>query len=272
MAAPSTNEVVSGAESDRRRGRDGTTAEELLRARAALPPRSAAAEELGETVVRMYAPVARREARRYRGRGESMDDLEQVAMLGLTRAVAYYDPDYGKPFLSYLLPTVTGELKRHFRDNTWDVRVPRKHQEKRGELNRFTGEFAQEHGRGPTTSEIATALDLDEHTTDDLLSASRAYSALSLDAPCGTGEEDAPSLGDTIGEGDGAAEGIEDHEAVREALARLPERERRIVQMRFYGNRTQTQIADAVGLSQMHVSRLLSTTLKELRADLAVAD
>ncbi|WP_017555713.1 SigB/SigF/SigG family RNA polymerase sigma factor [Nocardiopsis baichengensis] len=267
MTAPPTNDIPAGP----RKPAQGATAEELLKARADLPPRSAEAEALSAMVVDMYAPVARREARRYRGRGEPMDDLEQVAMLGLTRAVAYYDPDYGKPFLSYLLPTVTGELKRHFRDNTWDVRVPRKHQEKRGELNRFTVEFAQEHGRSPTTGEIATALDIDERTTEDLLNASRAYSALSLDAPCGTGE-DAPSLGDTIGGGDGGQDGVEEHQAVREVLGRLPERERRIVLMRFYGNRTQTQIAEVVGLSQMHVSRLLSATLEDLRQDLVGAD
>ncbi|WP_017537503.1 SigB/SigF/SigG family RNA polymerase sigma factor [Nocardiopsis halophila] len=267
MTAPPTNDIPAGP----RKPAQGATAEELLKARADLPPRSAEAEALSAMVVDMYAPVARREARRYRGRGEPMDDLEQVAMLGLTRAVAYYDPDYGKPFLSYLLPTVTGELKRHFRDNTWDVRVPRKHQEKRGELNRFTVEFAQEHGRSPTTGEIASALDIDERTADDLLNASRAYSALSLDAPCGTGE-DAPSLGDTIGGGDGGQDGVEEHEAVREVLGRLPERERRIVLMRFYGNRTQTQIAEVVGLSQMHVSRLLSATLEDLRQDLVGTD
>lgn len=267
MTAPPANGVPVGAHASAQ----GTTAEELLKARADLPPRSARAEALSAMVVDMYAPVARREARRYRGRGEPLDDLEQVAMLGLTRAAVSYDPDYGRPFLSYLLPTVTGELKRHFRDNTWDVRVPRRHQEKRGELNRFTVEFAQEHGRSPTTGEIATALGIDERAADDLLNASRAYSALSLDAPCGTGE-DAPSLGDTIGGGDGGQDGVEDHEAVREVLGRLPERKRRIVQMRFYGNRTQTQIADAVGLSQMHVSRLLSVTLEELRQDLVDAD
>jgi RNA polymerase sigma-B factor len=245
------------------------SAEELLTELAGLPADAPEAEAIRARLVQMYAPLARREARRYRNRGEMLDDLEQVAMLGLMKAIAGFDPGFGKPFISYLLPMVTGELKRHFRDRTWAVRVPRKHQEKRSELNRFTSEFSQRKGRAPTTAEIAEALELDVEETVELLDAASAYSALSLDAPRGSEEEDDASLGDSLGSIDSDLEHVVDREALKAALANLPAQRRRILLLRFFGNKTQAEIAQVIGVSQMHISRLLKQTLADLRAEMA---
>jgi RNA polymerase sigma-B factor len=220
-----------------------------------------------DELVRLYMPLVRREARRYRNRGEPMDDLYQVGMLGLMKAIKGFDPSYGKPFVAYLLPMVTGELKRHFRDTTWAVRVPRVHQERRSELNRVIAEFTQKHGRTPTTREIADALEMDLESAIELIDASSAYSALSLDTPFGD-TEDESALGDTLGVADGDLETVVDKTSLKDALDRLPERERRVILLRFFGNKTQSEIAADVGLSQMHVSRLLSQTLRQLRREL----
>ncbi|MFC4562418.1 SigB/SigF/SigG family RNA polymerase sigma factor [Nocardiopsis mangrovi] len=246
------------------------SAEDLLGDLARLAPRHTPgdadkAARIRTRVVEMYTPLARGQARRYRGRGEPAADLEQVAMLGLMKAISGYDPGHGKPFISYLLPTVTGELKRHFRDTTWAIRVPRKHQEKRAELNRFTEEFTQEHGRTPTTPETAEALGLDVRETNELLEAATAYSALSLDAPRGTDDDGDPdTLADALGEHDDDLQRVIDREALKAALATLPDRRRRIMLMRYFGNKTQSEIAGTIGVSQMQISRLIRQTLDEL--------
>ncbi|NYE47239.1 RNA polymerase sigma-B factor [Spinactinospora alkalitolerans] len=209
----------------------------------------------------------RRIARRYRNRGEPEEDLRQVAMVGLMQAIRDFNPDFGKDFISYALPMMTGEVKRHFRDRTWAIRVPRKHQEKRAELNRVTASFTQRNGRSPTISEIAKMLEMSEEDTIELVDASTAYSALSLDVPYGADEEE-KTLGDTLGDVDADLESVVDRAALRPALAALAPRERRILLLRFAGNKTQAQIAQQVGLSQMHVSRMLSATLRKLRAEL----
>ncbi|TQN31769.1 RNA polymerase sigma-37 (RpsB/SigB) subunit [Haloactinospora alba] len=220
-----------------------------------------------QELVELHVPVVRRIARQYRHRGEPEEDLKQVAMVGLIQAIRNFDPDYGKEFISYALPMMTGEVKRHFRDRTWTVRVPRKHQEKRSELNRVTASFSQEYGRSPTVSEIAARLELSTEQTLELIDAASAYSALSLDVPYGSDEED-KTLGDTLGEYDSELENVTDRATLRSALAELPPRDRRILLLRFAGNKTQAQIAERVGLSQMHVSRTLSATLAELRKKL----
>ncbi|GLU45854.1 SigB/SigF/SigG family RNA polymerase sigma factor [Nocardiopsis ansamitocini] len=225
-------------------------------------------ERIRGELVELHLPLVRREARRYRNRGEPMDDLCQVGTLGLMKAIRGFDPSFGKPFVAYLLPMVTGELKRHFRDTTWAVRVPRAHQEKRSELNRVVAEFTHKEGRTPTTKEIASALELDVEQTIELIDAASAYSALSLDMPFGEADDET-ALGETLGSTDHALESVVDKEALKGALDRLPERERRVVLLRFFGNKTQSEIATDVGLSQMHVSRLLSQTLRRMRRDLA---
>lgn len=249
-------------------GREQESAEHLLTRLQDLPEESEAAASIREQVARAYAPVVRREAARYRNRGEPYEDLQQVASLGLMKAIAGFDPGYGKPFVSYLLPMVTGELKRYFRDNTWAVRVPRKHQEMRSELNRVTLELSQRLGRDPRTSEIAEAMGLNQAEASELMQTSRAYSALSLDRPQQDEEGQDTTMADALGSFDRELEGVADRVALKEAIARLPQRERRILLLRFFGNKTQSDIASIVGLSQMHVSRLLNGTLSRLRADL----
>ncbi|QBI54502.1 SigB/SigF/SigG family RNA polymerase sigma factor [Streptomonospora litoralis] len=224
-------------------------------------------EEIYRNLVDLHAPVVRRIARRYRNRGEPEEDLRQVVTVGLVQAIRDFKPDYGKEFISYALPMMTGEVKRHFRDRTWAIRVPRKYQEKRPELNRVTSSFAQEHGRSPTVAEIAERLEMSVDDTLELIDASSAYSALSLDVPYGAEEED-KTLGDTLGEEDHELENAADRASLRPALATLSPRDRRIVLLRFAGNKTQAEIAQIVGLSQMHVSRTLSASLAKLRKQL----
>ncbi|GAA3732841.1 RNA polymerase sigma-B factor [Spinactinospora alkalitolerans] len=258
----------SGADTAPPVPRPRTSPENLLAALAEMPADAPDAARIRSTLAEIYMPLAHREARRYRSRGEPFDDLYQVAMLGVMKAIKGFDPGYGRPFVSYLLPMVTGELKRHFRDATWAVRVPRKHQEKRTELNRFTIEFTQSRGRAPTTAETAEALGMDTDAAVELIDAATAYSALSLDAPYGDRQEEDTSLGDTLGQADHALESVVDREALQAALAELPARRRRIVLLRFFGNKTQAEIAEALGISQMHVSRLLAQTLDQLHASL----
>nr|WP_270072910.1 SigB/SigF/SigG family RNA polymerase sigma factor [Streptomonospora mangrovi] len=224
-------------------------------------------DEIYRNLVDLHAPVIRRIARRYRNRGEPEEDLRQVVTVGLVQAIRDFNPDYGKEFISYALPMMTGEVKRHFRDRTWAIRVPRKYQEKRPELNRVTSTFAQEFGRSPTVAEIAERLEMSVDDTLELIDASSAYSALSLDVPYGAEEED-KTLGDTLGEEDHDLEGVADRASLGPALATLSARDRRIVLLRFAGNKTQAEIAQIVGLSQMHVSRTLSASLAKLRKQL----
>ncbi len=218
-------------------------------------------------LVELHAPVVRRIARQYRNRGEPEEDLRQVATVGLIQAIRDFNPDFGKQFISYALPMMTGEVKRHFRDRTWAIRVPRKYQEKRPELNRATAAFEQHHGRSPTVSEIAEMLEMSHDETIELIDASSAYSALSLDVPYGADEEET-TLGDTLGDADHLLETVADRTALRPALNSLTPRDRRIVLLRFAGDKTQAQIAEQVGLSQMHVSRRLSAALANLRTQL----
>nr|BFE58135.1 hypothetical protein GCM10020063_026610 [Dactylosporangium thailandense] len=219
-------------------------------------------------IIELYLPLAGHLAARFRNRGEQQDDLVQVATVGLIKAVDRFDPTHGAAFIGYAIPTITGELKRHFRDHCWDVRVPRRVQETRLRINRVAGELTQRLGRSPTVADLAAALDVSEEDVIEALDAGRAYRALSLDAPATTEADGPTDLGNMLGEPDSALERFETREALRPLLARLPEREQRIIAMRFFGNRTQTQIAAELGLSQMHISRLLAKTLHTLRGQL----
>lgn len=231
-----------------------------------VPEHSEEAHRICARLAKIHAPVVEREARRYRDRGVSHEDLRQVARVGLMKAIRGFDHGRGKPFMSYLLPTMTGELKRHFRDNTWAVHAPRAHQERRSELNRFTTEFTQRYSRSPTFAEIGAHMGLDAKATGEMLGACSAYSALSLDRPYGTNDEgEETMLGDSIGSADPGIELAVDREALKQALVGIPLRERRILLLRFFGDQTQAQIAETMGCSQMHVSRLLNSTLARLR-------
>ncbi len=247
------------------------SAEELLSELGRLGEGDPGADRLREQVVVLYQPLINKIARRYGGRGEPLEDLKQTAMVGLVKAVRGYDPDRGKPFISYLLPTVTGEIKRHFRDHTWAVRVPRRHQENRVKLRRVTGEFQQAHARTPTIAELAQEMGLSESEISELTQVSESYRSLSLDAPDSSdadGQEGA-RLEDHLGSEDEALERVVQRESLKPALARLPERERRILMLRFFGDHTQSEIADRLGYSQMHVSRLLAGVLEQLRQEVS---
>ncbi|GAA2914484.1 hypothetical protein GCM10010517_80920 [Streptosporangium fragile] len=243
------------------------TAEELL-AEMVLPEVSEErAERLRERIVEMHRPLALEIARRYRYRGEPLEDLLQAAYVGLMKAINGYDPTLGHAFRGYAVVTMTGEVKRHFRDRTWAIRVPRVYQERRAELNRLVADLSQVLGRSPTVAELAAKMNISEEDVLLTLDASAAYSALSLDAPLGT-DDDAAALGDVIPDEDDALGFLVDREAVKPLIDKLPAREKNILLLRFFGNMTQAEIAAEFGISQMHVSRILRKVLDQLREEL----
>jgi len=231
---------------------------------AGLPPERR--QEARDDLVRFALPFAGRLARRYRGRGEPLEDLEQVARLGLVNAVDRYDPERGS-FTAYAAITIVGEIKRHFRDKGWAVRVPRRLQELKLSLTKAISDLAQREGRAPTVSELAEHLQMSEEEVLEGLESANAYSTVSLDAP-DSGDEDAPAVADSLGMVDDSLEGVEYRESLKPLLEKLPAREKRILLLRFFGNMTQSQIAAELGISQMHVSRLLARTLAQLREGL----
>jgi RNA polymerase sigma-B factor len=220
-------------------------------------------------LIELYIPLAEYLARRFRNRGEQFDDLVQVANLGLIKSVDGYDASRGAAFTSYAIPMIVGELKRHFRDKGWDVRVPRRLQELRLEITKISGDLAQDLGRSPTVADLAARLDVSEEEIIEGLDCGQAYRAMSLDAPVGNdGDAGQTGLGDLLGGLDPDLETVEHRESLRPLLAKLPAREQKIIAMRFFGNLTQSQIAAELGISQMHVSRLLAQALRILREGL----
>ncbi|MFI6942287.1 RNA polymerase sigma factor SigF [Streptomyces sp. NPDC050418] len=235
-----------------------------------LPDGSAEYAELRNQLVRMHLPLVEHLARRFRNRGEPLDDLTQVATIGLIKSVDRFDPERGVEFSTYATPTVVGEIKRHFRDKGWAVRVPRRLQELRLALTTATAELSQQHGRSPTVHELAERLGISEEEVLEGLESANAYSTLSLDVP--DTDDESPAVADTLGAEDEALEGVEYRESLKPLLEDLPPREKRILLLRFFGNMTQSQIAQEVGISQMHVSRLLARTLAQLRERLLVEE
>ena len=217
------------------------------------------------TLVVEHMGLARQLAGWYAGRGQAMDDLVQVASLGLVHAAQRFDPAYGKQFHSFAIPTILGELRKHFRDHAWAARVPRGLQETSLEVQRASAEVSQSLGREATPADLADHLGL---TQEEILLALRATrearSSHSLDHPIG----DDGSVADLVGGVDPALESVELRPGLRDALARLPEREQEILRLRFYGEQTQSQIAEQLGISQVHVSRLLTHALVTLRGDI----
>lgn len=220
-------------------------------------------EELRDTLVTEHLPVAEHIARRFSHRGESQEDLTQVATLGLINAVDRFDPERGVDFLSYAVPTIMGEVRRHFRDTGWAVRMPRRLQELHLSVSSAISSQSQELGRAPTPSELAAHIGISKDDVYKGLEAGNAYRSASLDELL-TDTDEIP-LGDAIGERDSELAEVENREAIRPLLDELDERERRILLMRFFRSMTQTQIAEQIGISQMHVSRLLARTLSWLR-------
>jgi RNA polymerase sigma-B factor len=267
--ATSTADLADAVGEPRWSARDRTRERALLATVAELPeddPRRAAARD---EIVTMHLPLASFLARRFRDRGESIDDLTQVATIGLLKAVDRFDPERGVEFSTFATPTMVGEIKRHFRDKGWAIRVPRRLQELRISISRATAELSQSSGRSPTVAELAAHLGVTEDEVLEGLESAQAYATLSLDATVGDGTEEGTALADTLGEHDPKLAEVEARQTVDPLLGALAPRERAIVQMRFYENLTQAQIAERVGISQMHVSRLLAKSLAQMRTSLA---
>ncbi|MEU5862608.1 SigB/SigF/SigG family RNA polymerase sigma factor [Nonomuraea sp. NPDC047529] len=247
---------------------DEMTAEQLL----AEMNRPEASDEhkarIRERVVTMYDSLVTEVTRRYRHQREPMEDLRQAAYVGLMKAINGFDPELGHEFRGYAMITMVGEVKRHFRDRTWAVKVPRVYQERRLELNKATADLTQRLGHSPTVSELAAHMNITEEDVLLTMDASTAYSALSLDAPVG-GDNDGADLGDFLPSQDDSLDTLLGKYAVKPLIDALPSRERNILLMRFYGNMTQSEIAAEFGISQMHVSRILRAVLTRLRTALS---
>jgi RNA polymerase sigma-B factor len=259
-----SEDPLSVAARDDRAVPDRARARELFERLAAMPEGSPERERLRGTLVELHLPLVEYLARRFRNRGEWLDDLTQVATIGLIKSIDRFDLERGVEFSTYATPTIVGEIKRHFRDKGWAVRVPRRLQELKLSLTKAIGELAQREGRAPTVSELAAHLQMSEEEVLEGLESANAYSTVSLDAP-DSGDDDAPAVADSLGIVDEALEGVEYRESLKPLLERLPPREKKILLLRFFGNLTQSQIAAELGISQMHVSRLLARTLTQLR-------
>ena len=220
--------------------------------------------KLREQLVEQYIGLVEFLARRFRNRGEPLEDLVQVGTIGLLKAIERFDLDREVEFSTYATPTVVGELKRHFRDKGWAVRVPRRLQELHLELSKVVSELGQEIGRSPTVVEIAEYTGQSEETVLEGLEIAQAYNFTSLDAPIDV-EDGTTSFADQLGSHDEQLENLEYRASLAPEMEKLPERERRILYLRFYKGLTQSEIADRLGISQMHVSRLLNRTLMRLR-------
>lgn len=218
-----------------------------------------------ERLIEMYMPLARSLAKRYRGASEPMDDLVQVANLGLINAIDRYDPSRGTPFVGFASPTILGELKRHFRDRAWTVRVPRALHDRMAEVERAVTAQTSRLQRSPTVSEIASETGLEELEVLEVLEAGRNRRALSIDRPAEGEEEDETAPGDWLGAIDENFELIENRAALSDVLPTLEERERHVLKLRFVDELTQSEIAERIGFSQMHVSRILRRTLERIR-------
>jgi len=231
---------------------------------AATTPGSVEHAVARDALINRCIPLADHIARKFSGRGEPFDDLSQVARVGLVHAVDRFDLSRGSNFLSFAVPTIMGEVRRYFRDNTWAMRVPRRVKETHLRIGAAVDQLSQRLGRSPTAKEIAAELEVDPDEVTQAVIAGNAYQPTSIDA-ASVGRDSDASLLDTLGEEESQFDRVEEYIAVRPLLAGLPERERRILTMRFFESMTQTQIAAQLGISQMHVSRILAKTLARLR-------
>lgn len=252
-------------------GREGPNAyddlEPDLRRLAAMDADDPERAPLRDRLIAEFLPLVYNLAARFRSRNHSLEDIEQAGMLGLVKAVDRYDPDSatGGP-LGYLVPSVRGELLRHLRDHSWALRVPRDLKDRSVGVNRATATLTQQLGRAPRPSELAEELDTPVSEIVETLQALESYRPTSLDSPSPDGET---TLGERLGQDDSDLELASLRGELRARLDELPARERRILLLRFYGNKTQSEIAAEVGLSQMHVSRLLARSVATLREALS---
>lgn len=241
---------------------------DMFRELAGVAPDSTEFQRQRDKIVERCLPLADHIARRFEGRGEPRDDLVQVARVGLVNAVVRFDVDAGSDFVSFAVPTIMGEVRRHFRDNSWSVKVPRRLKELHLRLGTATADLSQRLGRAPTATELASELGMERDEVVEGLVAGSSYNTLSIDTGGGSDDDDARAIADTLGDVDAGLDRIEDREALRPLLEALPERERMVLVLRFFESMTQTQIAERVGISQMHVSRLLAKSLARLRDQL----
>jgi RNA polymerase sigma-B factor len=218
-----------------------------------------------EQLVTRFLPLARQLARRYQRGGEQLDDLVQVASLGLLKAIDRFDPARETAFSSFAVPTILGELKRHFRDKGWSVRVPRDLQELAVKVDRVADEMSRELGRSPTPMEIAERTSTTLEQVLEAREASAAYRAVSLDRPRTDDEDDSESYADAMGGEDPGFRLAEDAATVERLMRVLSDREREVLRLRFEEDLTQSEIGDRVGVSQMHVSRLIRQSIARLR-------
>jgi RNA polymerase sigma-B factor len=219
-------------------------------------------------LVTLHLPLVEHCARRFRNRGEPFEDLVQVGTIGLIKSIDRFDLDRGVEFSTYATPTIIGEIKRYFRDKGWAIRVPRRLQELRMQIGATTAELTQTLGRSPTPRELAEAIGCSVEDIVEGIESSNAYATLSLDATDDGGEDTGVSMLEMMGLDDEGLEHIEIRESIKPLLETLPAREKRILLLRFFKNKTQSEIAAEIGVSQMHVSRLLSRTLDQLRTSL----
>jgi RNA polymerase sigma-B factor len=219
-------------------------------------------------LVSLHLPLVEHCARRFRNRGEPFEDLVQVGTIGLIKSIDRFELDRGVEFSTYATPTIIGEIKRHFRDKGWAIRVPRRLQELRMQIAATAAELTQALGRSPTPRELSEAIGCSVEEIIEGIESSNAYSTLSLDATDDGGDEGGVSMLEMMGLDDEELEQIEIRESIKPLLEALPSREKRILLLRFFKNKTQSEIAAEIGVSQMHVSRLLSRTLDRLRASL----
>jgi RNA polymerase sigma-B factor len=255
---------------DRSADREGNGAQARIREELRLLERyhldgdTAAREE----VIERFLPLARRLARRYERPDEPIDDLVQVASMGLVKAVDRFDPNRGVAFSSFAVPTILGELKRYFRDVGWAVHVPRSIQERALEVNRAATELSRALGRSPTTSELAAATELSREEVLEAVEAATAYDSVSLETPGATGEGDGEMVGEQLGVEERGYELAEYSATLAPELRALPDRDRRVLYLRFVEDLTQSEIAERIGVSQMHVSRLIRGALAKLRSEI----
>jgi RNA polymerase sigma-B factor len=261
-SAPEPPEVPPGRfEASKRRSAELLV--ELTADGASQASRTAARDEL----VHLHLPLVEHCARRFRSRGEPFEDLVQVGTIGLLKSIDRFDLERAVEFSTYATPTIIGEIKRYFRDKGWAVRVPRRLQELRMQIGAATAELNQSLGRSPTPRELAGAIGCSVEEIIEGIESSNAYSTLSLDATDDS-EDGGGSMLDAMGVMDENLEHVEIRESLKPLLDALEPREKKILLLRFFKNRTQTQIAEEIGVSQMHVSRLLTRTLDQLRTSL----
>lgn len=247
----------------------GADPDELLLALAALPTHHPSRPAVRRQAIEAWLPLAMHVAHRFTGKGEPLQDLVQTAAIGLIKAIDRFDPSYGNGFVAFAVPTISGEVKRYFRDQTWVVHVPRHLQELRLAIQRARESLAQQLGHLPSPAELAAAMGIPEEQVRAGIQAACAYATTSLDTPArdsddGTGT----TLGDLLGQEDQALATAELRIAAAPALAALSERDRRILHLRYFADLSQEQIAAEIGISQMHVSRLLGRILAALREQL----